>query len=291
MLYENSVVSPFEKNCPIRPEKHGTDRPLRNHLIATRVAFVEAARFLGGHLSSLAKTNLTRYRKFRQIVTQITSNCNLVMLFEGVRPAAKPENDIRIRIGVPVRRRRMSVVKLKETKMTEKSAAAVQPAPSRPPVKAVSSESISERIESLYEAISRRAYELFERDGRVHGNDVSHWTEAEKEFLQPLTIKMEQTEEEIVLHAEVPGFTSSDLEVSVEPRRVTVSGKHESRNESKEGKLQYVEQRSDEIFRSLELPSEVNANKVSATLKDGVLKIVMPKVEPKTPAGSESQPS
>jgi len=175
--------------------------------------------------------------------------------------------------------------------MTEKSAAAVQPAPSRPPVKAVSPESISERIERLYQAISRRAYELFERDGRVHGNDVSHWTEAEREFLQPVTVEMEQTEGEIVLHAEVPGFASSDLEVSVESRRVTISGKHESRNETKEGEDRYIEQRSDEIFRSLELPSEVDAIKVSATLKDGVLKIVLPKVEPKNPAAPESQPA
>jgi HSP20 family protein len=182
-------------------------------------------------------------------------------------------------------------VKSKEIEMTEKSAAAVQPAPSRPPVKAVSSESISERIERLYEAISRRAYELFERDGRVHGNDVRHWTEAEREFLQPLAVKIEQTEGEIVLHAEVPGFASSDLEVSVEPRRVTISGKHESRNESKDGEAEYVEQRSDEIFRSLELPSEVNAIKVTATLKDGVLKIVLPKVESTNPAGSESLPA
>lgn len=175
--------------------------------------------------------------------------------------------------------------------MSEKSAAGVQTATSRPPVKPVSSESISERIEHLYQAISRRAYELFERDGRVHGKDVSHWTEAEKEFLLPVTLKMEETEGEIVLRADVPGFASSDLEVSVEPRRVTISGKHESRSETKEGEAQYVEQRSDEIFRSLDLLSEVNANKVSATLKDGVLNVVLPKVPPKKSAGSESLPA
>jgi HSP20 family protein len=175
--------------------------------------------------------------------------------------------------------------------MIEKSAAAVQSAPSRPPVKAGSPESISERIERLYQAVSRRAYELFEHGGRVHGNDMNHWLEAEKEFLQPMTIKMEQTDGEIVLRADVPGFASSELEVSVEPSRVTISGKHESRNESKDGDTQYVEQRSDEIFRSLELPAQVNANKVSATLKDGVLNVVLPKVQPTKSAGSPSVPA
>jgi HSP20 family protein len=173
--------------------------------------------------------------------------------------------------------------------MLEKSAAAVQTARSRTPVRAGSSESMTERIERLYAAISRRAYELFERDGHVHGKDVSHWTTAEREFLQPVTVSMEQTEGEIVLRAEVPGFTSSDLEVTAEPRRVVISGKHESRTENKDGEAQYVEQRSDEIFRSVELPSEVDANKVSADLKDGVLNIVLPKVQTAKAAGSGSQ--
>jgi HSP20 family protein len=174
--------------------------------------------------------------------------------------------------------------------MVEKSAAAVQPATSRPPVKATSSESVSERIHRLYEAISRRAYELFERDGGTHGNDITHWMEAEKEFLQPVTVNMEETDDEIVLRAEVPGFTSSDLEVSAEPRRVTISGKHESRIENKEGEAQYVEQRSDEIFRTLDLPVEVIATKVTASLKDGVLNVVLPKVQPQKASGSESLP-
>jgi HSP20 family protein len=175
--------------------------------------------------------------------------------------------------------------------MAEKSAAAVQPAPSRPPVKATSSESVSDRIHHLYDAISRRAYELFERDGRTHGNHVSHWMEAEKEFLQPVTVNMQETDAEIVLLAEVPGFTSSDLEVSAEPRRVIISGKHESKSERREGDAQYIEQRSDEIFRTLDLPVEVVPTKVTASLKDGVLNVVLPKVQKENTVGSESLPA
>src|ERR1035437_9784524 len=91
--------------------------------------------------------------------------------------------------------------------MLEKSATAVQTAPSRPPVKAGKTKSISERIERMYGAISRRAFELFERDGRVDGHDVSHWLEAEKEFLLPVQISMKETGREFVVRAEVPGFT------------------------------------------------------------------------------------
>ena len=173
--------------------------------------------------------------------------------------------------------------------MVEKSATAVQPAQSRPPAKATKTESMSERIERIYDAISRRAYELFERDGRVHGLDVQHWTEAENELFLPVQTSMDETESEFVVRAEVPGFTASDLEVNVEARRVTITGKHESKQETKEGEGLRTESSASEIFRTMVLPSEANTTKVSATLKEGVLEIKIPKAETKNPIPVSSQ--
>jgi len=173
--------------------------------------------------------------------------------------------------------------------MLEKSAAAAQTAASRPLVKASKSESISERIERIYDAISRRAFELYERDGRVDGHDLSHWLEAEKEFLLPVQTSLEETEGEFVVRAEVPGFTASNLEVNVEPRRVTIFGKSESKQETKKGEVLRAEESSSEIFRAIELPSEINATKVSATLKDGLLEIRIPKAQAKKSASSNMQ--
>jgi HSP20 family protein len=173
--------------------------------------------------------------------------------------------------------------------MVEKSATAVQSAPSRPPVKTGKMESVTERINRIYDAVAHRAYELFERDGRIDGNDVRHWLEAEKEFLQPLQLHLEESAGDIVVRAEVPGFNANDLEVNVEPRRVIITGKREFKKETKEGESQFTEERSDEILRTLELPCEVDAGKVSATLKEGVLNIQMPKVESKVTANSKKQ--
>lgn len=169
--------------------------------------------------------------------------------------------------------------------MAEKSAAAVQSAPSRPLVKPNKTESISERIEHIYDAISRRAYELFERGGRVHGLDKDHWLEAEKELFLPVQTSIQETEGEFVVRAGVPGFTASDLEVNVELRRVTVTGKRESKLETHEG----TEESSAEIFRTMELPSEANTTKVTATLKDGVLEVKIPKAEAKKPIPVNTQ--
>jgi HSP20 family protein len=173
--------------------------------------------------------------------------------------------------------------------MPEKSAAAVQIAPSRPPVKTGKPENLAEQANRLFEAISRRAFELFEQEGRADGHDVRHWTEAEREFLHPVIISLEETDNEIVARAHVPGFTASELEVTVEPRRVTITGARQSKKEKQEEGFHKVEQSSDEIFRTLELPSEVNAGKVSATLQDGTLDIRLPKLEVKNIAGGQQR--
>jgi HSP20 family protein len=173
--------------------------------------------------------------------------------------------------------------------MVEKSAAAVQSAPSRPPVRTGKMESVTERINRLYDAIARRAYELFEQEGRANGNDVRHWLQAEGEFLSPVSLNLEENAGDIVVRASVPGFNANELEVNVEPRRLIITGKHESKNETKEAGSQLTEESSEEIVRTLDLPCEVDAAKVSATLKEGVLNIFLPKVESKAAAVSESQ--
>ena len=165
--------------------------------------------------------------------------------------------------------------------MFEKSAAGIQTAPSRPPLKTTKAESVSERIERLYDAISNRAYELFERDGRVDGNDKRHWLQAERDFLLPVQTRIEETDDTFVIRAEVPGFTANDLEVNVEPRRVTIAGRRESKDESRAGQSFSVEERSEEIFRVIEIPSEAVTTKVTATIKDGILTVQIPKAESK----------
>jgi HSP20 family molecular chaperone IbpA len=173
--------------------------------------------------------------------------------------------------------------------MPEKSASAVQTATSRPPVKAAKIEGSLERMQHLYDTISRRAFELYEKEGRVDGHDLRHWLEAERELLHPVHMKLEETEGEFAVQAELPGFAASDVEVSVEPRRVIITGKRESKEENKQGDAVYVEQCSDEIFRTMDLPAEVNVMKVTATLKDGVLNIQLPKAASAKPTVIEPQ--
>ncbi len=77
----------------------------------------------------------------------------------------------------------------------------------------------------------------------------------------------------------MPGFTANDLEVRLGPRRLGIAGKREAKLERRTGKALYSESCVDQFFRLIDLPAEVNPEKATATLKDGILQIVTPKVE------------
>lgn len=133
-----------------------------------------------------------------------------------------------------------------------------------------------DRMNQIHEAIARRAFEIFKGDG-IFGRELDHWFKAETELLHPVHVNISETDDSLAVEAEVPGFDAKDLEVSVEPQRLTISGKKETKEESKKGKTIYKEQCSNEILRVVDLPAEVDAAEAAATLKNGVLSLALPK--------------
>jgi HSP20 family protein len=164
--------------------------------------------------------------------------------------------------------------------MAEKATAvrkAAAPAPVTTSLKLVEPETLIERIDHLRESIARRAFELFEGRGALIGRDLDDWFSAEAELLHPVHLEITETDNTLAARAEVPGFEAKELEVSVEPRQITISGKKESTEEEKTAKTVYKEQCSKEILRIVDLPVEIEAAKTTATLKDGVIELRMPK--------------
>jgi HSP20 family protein len=100
---------------------------------------------------------------------------------------------------------------------------------------------------------------------------------AESEFLHPLHLDLAESANAFTVHAEVPGFSAKVLELGVEPHRLTISGKREISEEHTSKKTIYKEQCSNQIYRAIDLPAEVDTSKVTARLKNGVLELSMPK--------------
>jgi HSP20 family protein len=159
--------------------------------------------------------------------------------------------------------------------MAESSAAAKR-ALAPIPVKSVASEDLIERFNRVQNEIANRAFCLFESDGRT-GRDLENWFKAESEVLDPVRVTVTEADEKLYIEAEVPGFELQDLDIAFEPQRLIISGTRETKEEKKNGKTIYSEQRSNEIFRAISLPVEVDASKASASLNNGILTLEVPK--------------
>ncbi len=132
-------------------------------------------------------------------------------------------------------------------------------------------------LQNIYNQISQRAYDLFSQRGYQHGSHLDDWLRAESELLQPTPIEIVDDDNVLTVRAEVPGFSPKDLEVKIEPSRLMVRGQTEQSKRTSSERTLYSERESKQVFRVLNLPTKVNAEKASAKIQDGVLHIVLPK--------------
>jgi HSP20 family protein len=140
------------------------------------------------------------------------------------------------------------------------------------------SESAIGRMDAVFDEIARRAFQIFEGNGRVFGCDLEDWFKAERELFRPVHTELTEADESLQIKAEVPGFSEKEVEITVQPRRVVIIGKHESADkEQKKSKVVCSETYSEQLFRIVDLPVEIETDKVTASLKNGVLVVAMPK--------------
>lgn len=91
------------------------------------------------------------------------------------------------------------------------------------------------------------------------------------------TLNFDDDGSNFVLRADVPGLTEKDFEISVAGNTVTLKG--ERKVDVPEGhSVHRRERRAVRFAKSFELPTRVDADKVTATLKHGVLTLTLPKV-------------
>jgi HSP20 family protein len=83
----------------------------------------------------------------------------------------------------------------------------------------------------------------------------------------------------ITVKAEVPGCRAEDVDISVQGNILTISGEKKHEEEKKEKGYYYAERSYGSFRRDLTLSSEVDASKIDAACKDGVLTITLPKSE------------
>jgi HSP20 family protein len=93
-------------------------------------------------------------------------------------------------------------------------------------------------------------------------------------------VDMLDQKDEIVLRADLPGLEEKDIDVTVHDGSVTIRGeRREETEEKKKDEYYYCERKYGAFSRTLPLPTGIDADKVKATFKRGVLEVHLPKAK------------
>ena len=105
-----------------------------------------------------------------------------------------------------------------------------------------------------------------------------------RSFFQPtqtFPVDLSETENEIIIRADLPGFKKDEIDVEAYEDRILISAKRK-REKVEKGENFYRRERSaGELRRMITLPEEVNIEKAKVDFSDGVLEIKLPKKEKK----------
>jgi HSP20 family protein len=92
-------------------------------------------------------------------------------------------------------------------------------------------------------------------------------------------VDVSEGKKEVTVRAEIPGMDSKDLDLSLEGRYLTIKGEKQQEKEESDENWHRKERSYGSFMRTVELPTEVDAEKVDASYKKGVLKVVLKKTK------------
>jgi len=91
-----------------------------------------------------------------------------------------------------------------------------------------------------------------------------------------------QNNDNVIARVELPGMRKEEIEISLQDGMLTISGERKSET-AESDKAERTERYVGKFRRSISLPTQVDSNKVTATYRDGVLTVTLPKAEEAKP--------
>jgi HSP20 family protein len=92
------------------------------------------------------------------------------------------------------------------------------------------------------------------------------------------TVDVSETDDEVLVTADLPGLTEKDVEVTLDRDVVTIRGSRKEEREEKKKNYHLMERSYGEFHRVIPLPEGIDKDKAKATFKNGVLKLALPKL-------------
>ncbi len=91
------------------------------------------------------------------------------------------------------------------------------------------------------------------------------------------SLDVSETKDSVVVKAEVPGMEPKDIQISLQEQLLTIKGEKQMEKEEKEARYYRAERSYGAFTRSVRLPVAVDGSRVTATFKNGLLTITLPK--------------
>jgi HSP20 family protein len=92
-------------------------------------------------------------------------------------------------------------------------------------------------------------------------------------------IEVSEEKDDVVVKAELLGLKKENLDVSISDHLLTIKGERKKEEEVKEKGYYYSERSYGSFTRTIEIPKDIQHDKIWATFKDGVLEVRLPKTE------------
>lgn len=146
------------------------------------------------------------------------------------------------------------------------------------PVKVISAQGPRDDQKQFSQLVTSCAYQLYVSRGCQDGHALDDWLDAEVMVLgseAQCPVGFIDLNEVLDVEASVGDFNAEDLEISVDPFRVTISGDR-GKTDRAQGRARMATG-PHPIFKILSLPVEVDPSRATAELKCGMLHVVLPK--------------
>lgn len=112
--------------------------------------------------------------------------------------------------------------------------------------------------------------QLFERFWDENGDDLA------VSLMSP-PADVSETEKDVTVKFDLPGVQAKEIDVQLQGNQLFISGERKDEKEDKGETWHRVERRTGRFSRSMTLPCRVQEEKIDATMKDGILTVVLPK--------------
>ena len=134
------------------------------------------------------------------------------------------------------------------------------------------------RRKSIFEDMDSIVRNAFNDDWNFPARDLRQWTPE---------VDVEEKDNHYIITADIPGLTKNDIKVNITDDILTISGERKTVNDSEKAHYHYRERQYGSFSRSFNLPETVKEDDVSASFKNGILEITLPKHEEVLPEERE----